>query len=243
MNPRILLVEDDPTSRAFLQAATEALPAEVDVAGSVAEATALAARHAHALWLIDANLPDGTGAALLARLRARGLSTPAIAHTASHERGEHDALVDAGFVATVAKPLSAEAWIAAIRRSLEGTPRASPAPARNVIAEEAAVDLYRIPAWDDDQALAALAGNAGHVAALRALFLAELPGVRDAVAAAAGDGDVDAIRASLHRLRAGCGFVGAARLEAAAARLRDAPSSDAALRTFLAAARDTLPPS
>jgi len=241
MNPRILLVEDDPTSRAFLQAATEALPAEVDVAGSVAEATALATRHAHALWLVDANLPDGTGAALLARLRARGLSTPAIAHTASHERGEHDALMDAGFAATVAKPLSAEAWIAAIRRALEGSPWAS--PARSAIAEEAAVDLYGLPAWDDDRALAALAGNAGNVAALRELFLAELPGVRDAVAAAAGGGDVDAIRASLHRLRAGCGFVGAARLEAAAARLRDAPSSDAALQAFLAAAQDTLSPS
>lgn len=243
MNPRILLVEDDPTSRAFLRAATEALPAEVDVAGSVAEATALAARHAHALWLIDANLPDGTGAALLSRLRARGLSTPAIAHTASQERGEHDALVDAGFVATVAKPLSAGAWNAAIRRALQGTPWASPAPARGAIAEEAAVDLYGIPAWDDGRALAALAGNAGNVAALRELFLAELPGVRDAVAGAAGVGDADAIRASLHRLRAGCGFVGAARLEAAAAQLRDAPSSDAALQAFLAAAQDTLSPS
>ena len=147
----------------------------------------------------------------------------------------------AGFVATVAKPLSAEAWMAAIRLALDGTPWAS--PARSAIAEEAAVDLYGIPAWDDDRALAALAGNAGNVAALRALFLAELPGVRDAVAAAAGDGDADAIRASLHRLRAGCGFVGAARLETAAARLRDAPSSDAALQAFLAAARDTLQPS
>ena len=38
MNPRILLVEDDPTSRAFLQAATEALPACVDVAATMADA-------------------------------------------------------------------------------------------------------------------------------------------------------------------------------------------------------------
>src|SRR5690606_33004214 len=69
MNPRILLVEDDPTSRAFLQAATEALPAVVDIAGSVAEALALATRHAHALWLIDAHLPDGSGSELLRVLR------------------------------------------------------------------------------------------------------------------------------------------------------------------------------
>ena len=36
MNPRILLVEDDPTSRAFLLAATRALPAEVDLACDMA---------------------------------------------------------------------------------------------------------------------------------------------------------------------------------------------------------------
>ena len=83
MNPRILLVEDDPTSRAFLQAATESLPAHVDSAVTVAEALALAARHDYALWLIDANLPDGSGSGLLARLRAQAPSVPAIAHTAS----------------------------------------------------------------------------------------------------------------------------------------------------------------
>ena len=238
MNPRILLVEDDPTSRAFLLAATEALPAHVDAAATMAEALALATHHDYALWLIDANLPDGSGRALLARLRAQGASAPAIAHTASHERGEHDALLAAGFVATIAKPLPGAEWQAAIRDVLDcagatHAPTGADAPAGTP-------ELASVPVWDDATALSALAGNADSVAALRRLFVDELPGVRDALAHAARQRDVDDMRDHLHRLRASCGFVGAARLDAAASALREAPLSDAALRVFLDAAQDTL---
>lgn len=236
MNPRILLVEDDPTSRTFLLAATEALPALVDLAGSVAEARELATRHAHALWLIDAHLPDGSGSELLRELRERGLSTPAIAHTASRERAEHAALLAAGFDSTLAKPLPAGAWTDALRLAL-----ADEGGAEVVAAEgETPADARDMPVWDQAQALAALAGDAGNVAALRALFIAELPATRDAVASAASRGDVGALNGTLHRLRAGCGFVGAARLDAAAVRLREAPASDAALQGFLTAVQDTL---
>ncbi len=238
MNPRILLVEDDPTSRAFLLAATEALPAHVDTAATMAEALALAARHDYALWLVDANLPDGSGRALLARLRAQGASAPAIAHTASRERGEHDALLDAGFVATIAKPLSGADWRAAIRAAL--APADAADGARDTASCESPQDLALLPVWDDAIALAALAGNAGSVAALRGLFVDELPGVRDALALAARRGDVDGMRGHLHRLRASCGFVGATRLDAAASALREAPLSDPALQAFLDAAQDTL---
>ncbi len=237
MNPRILLVEDDPTSRAFLQAATESLPAQVDVAASLAEAMALATTHEHALWLVDAHLPDGSGAGLLALLRARGLTTPAVAHTASREHEAHQTLRDAGFAATVTKPLPAQAWLASIRRALALEGDTAPARVRGVREPEPQAAL---PPWDDAQALSALAGNRESVAAMRGLFLAELAGVREAVAAAALAGDVQALRAQLHRLQASCGFVGAARLGAAATRLHQAPASQAALQDFHDAAQDTL---
>ena len=238
MNPRILLVEDDPTSRAFLLAATEALPADVDSAASIAEAIALATRHDYALWLIDAHLPDGSGSTLLARLRARGLAVPAIAHTASHDAGEHDALRAAGFATTIAKPLPGAQWQAAIRAVLDPAGATGGAPAAD--AGDALPEPASIAVWNDATALAALAGNADSVSALRRLFLDELPGVRDALAQASMQRDVDGMRDHLHRLRASCGFVGAARLDAAATRLRDAPLSDAALRTVLDAVQDTL---
>ena len=57
MNPRVLLVEDDPISGRVLAAAVAALPARVDTACSCAAALELAARFRHDAWLIDAHDP------------------------------------------------------------------------------------------------------------------------------------------------------------------------------------------
>src|SRR5690606_37029819 len=83
--PRILLVEDDPVSQAYLAAVLETLPATVDAVGRAADAMRAVERGGHdnhALWLVDAHLPDVDGASLLARLRSLAPWTPAIAHTA-----------------------------------------------------------------------------------------------------------------------------------------------------------------
>ncbi|MCD9028448.1 response regulator [Luteimonas sp. BDR2-5] len=226
---RLLLVEDDPTSRGFLQAATTALPAEVDTADSLASAHALAAREPHDLWLIDANLPDGTGIELLARLRAEGLQTPAIAHTAAREPEVLAALRAAGFALAVSKPLSAQAWRDAIRQVLD-LPATGPAADEAPAADAAPAER---PLWNTVAALAAVGGVADNAAALRGLFLGELPATRAAVENAARDGDADALQGALHKLRAGCGFVGADRLCDAAAALHAAPGSAHALDDFL----------
>lgn len=232
--PRLLLVEDDPTSRAFLAAASEALPATVDVAGSIASAVALASPGGHALWMIDAHLPDGSGASLLATLRARGLRTPAIAHTAAQAPAELDALLVAGFVDAICKPVAADAWRAALRRVLDGQ------IAERAGAYDASKTVADAPLWDDDDALAAMNHNRAHVDALRALFIAELPATRAVVDEAFRAGDSAALTAALHKLRAGCGFVGAKRLGALAATLHEAPRSPAAHRDFLLALQATL---
>ena len=216
MNPRLLLVEDDPVSQAYLAEAARALPARVDCAASIAEALSLAARHRHDAWLLDANLPDGSGASLLARLRE--LHPPpsphALAHTASHLPGELAALREAGFDAIVGKPLPVGAWQAAI---LAGLSRQA------------------LPTWDDAGALRALNGNAGAVSSLRHLFLAELPGQHRAINAAINAGDTATAHAGLHRLKASCGFVGAARLQEAAHLLDADPTAVAARDAFDAA--------
>lgn len=232
---RLLLVEDDPTSRGFLLAAAAALPAHVDVAGSVADARVLATRETYDAWLIDAHLPDGSGVGLLDQLRADGLRTPALAHTAAREPEALDALRAAGFALALSKPVSAGAWQAGIRR-VTGADRqptcdtATPPPAETTLV------------WNTASALRAVGGNAGNAAALRDLFLGELPGTRDAVVRAAGAGESDAVRHAVHRLRAGCGFVGAERMDAAAAGLHATPGSADALNAFLAAVELTLAP-
>jgi DNA-binding response OmpR family regulator len=226
--PRILLVEDDPVSQAFLAAAIEALPATVDRAGSLAEARTLAAGHAHALWLVDANLPDGHGADLLAQLRVDFLGTPALAHTASQDRHALDALIDAGFLEVLVKPLSAKTLQAAIDRAL------------GAVAVAPMATGPKLPSWDDAAALSALNGQQEHVQALRRLFLDELPAQRRSIATAAANGDLAAMRSTLHRMRASCGFVGAARLDAAVRTLESNLHRASALQRFDEAASDLL---
>ncbi|MCL1634002.1 response regulator [Luteimonas sp. SX5] len=217
MKPRLLLVEDDPASRAFMAAVIAALPAEVDTAASVGTALTLATTRQHELWLFDVRLPDGDGVDLLARLRKQGMSTPALAHTASRDPDEHAALLQAGFLATLTKPFAA----AELREAIASTLGRNPAP---VVAERSA---GAAAVWDDERALAALNGNREHVAALRAMFLAELPDQRSAVLAALAQGDTAAARSVLHRLKASCGFVGAASLKSSVERL-DAAMHDRA---------------
>lgn len=232
MKPRLLLVEDDPASRVFMVAAAEMVPADVDSAASVAAAVALATVHDYALWLFDARLPDGSGAELLARLRKQGLSTPALAHTASQDTQEHAALVHAGFLTTLVKPLSAAQLRNAITQYLgnAATTDAKPAPPPGI-----ALGL-----WDDAAALAAMNGNREHAASLRELFLAELPKQRDDVLAALQRGDHPAAHDLLHRLKASCGFVGAQRLKTAVERLDGSLSDAERVRAFTHAANDTL---
>jgi len=211
--PRLLLVEDDPISRQFMQAALEALPAHVDAAETAAQALALPALHA--LWLIDAHLPDGTGVDLLAQLRARHPDVPALAHTADASAEKRDALLAAGFSRVLIKPLSAAALQNAARDHLPLTTGAL---------------------WDEAGALRALNGNAQHVAQLRQLFLDELPAAIATVSQAGRSGDIETLRGALHRLKASCGFVGAQQLSQAVTRLQDEPQSSNAMAEFLAAA-------
>ena len=232
MTARILLVEDDPTTCAFLATAATGVPAQVDVADSCATALSLAGSvDRHDLWLIDANLPDGDGTGLLAALRARGLRAPALAHTATREPDALAALRASGFRDVLVKPMPVDALQAAVRTALSLQVRD---------AAPAAVSATSAGTWDDAAALAALNGEQAHVDALRKLFLDELPGACAGVRKAAQAGDVDAVRAALHRLRASCGFVGAARMAAAVAGLQDTPGSAQALACFEQAAQDTL---
>lgn len=230
--PRLLLVEDEPASRLFLQAAAAALPAQVDTAERLSEAYALAKNNDYALWMVDANLPDGDGGALLRRLREHGLDTPAIAHTAACDDSERQRLLADGFIDVAIKPLSAAAWQDAIRAALDG--RAAPA---EVDASHAPAGAA--PVWDDQAATRALGGNPTHVTALRDLFLAELPMAREQVLTAARVHDHDRLRGALHKLRASAGFVGAARVDHAVQALQAMPDDAAALQGFVDATDQT----
>ena len=215
--PSILLVEDDRISATFLSAALATLPARVHVAEDCAQA--LAASGPFDAWLIDANLPDGSGTWLLQHLRETDAAARALAHTADATDAMREALLQAGFAEVLVKPLSAQALVDALRAALRG----------------GSDEPHDAADWDDRAALTALAGNAEHVASVRQLFLSELPTTRSACLAAFDRSDPAALRAQLHRLQASCGFAGATALAAIASRWHAAPA-DRDLRAAFAAA-------
>lgn len=231
MKPRLLLVEDDAVSRSFLGAALETLPADVATAASCAEALRDGSRFD--LWLIDANLPDGDGTELLRRLRTIAPDVPAIAHTADHSAELRSRLLHAGFAEVLIKPVTAAQLQASVQRWIKPSTLAE---TRASYATETIV-----PDWDNDAALIALNGKQEHVVTLRKLFLDELPAAKQAVLSSFHTADDDRLRATLHKLRASCGFVGAAQLAKAVASLQQDPSSVAALERFTQAV-DALQP-
>jgi len=219
MRPKVLLVEDDPITRAFLHVATQALDVEIDLAASMQEALVLADTACYRAFLLDACLPDGSGAELLVRLRQISPDVPALAHTAVTDEAQLQRLRDAGFNAAVSKPLSAANWQAAVRALLALQPH------------------FAIPLLDDAAALKVLGHHPDDLNALRGLFAGELQKQIKALEHAQnGQNDAD-IKSELHRLSASCGFVGAARLAADIAHWRSNPES---IGDILMTARETL---
>lgn len=226
--PRLLLVEDDPVSRSFLGEALADLPAVVDAARDIAEALRLASANRHALWLIDAHLPDGDGSDCLRSLR-RLHDAPALAITAGASREELDGLCSSGFIEVLLKPVSIALLQATVKRLLGEEVDSVREPAGG-----------KLPVWDEARALAAIGGSRASLQALRKLFLDELPTLHQQVIDARGHGDVQSMQAFLHKLKAGCGFVGAARLARTVAALSQDPMDADALRRFGFAVSDAL---
>ena len=210
MSLRLLVVEDDPASREFVRSTLAGI-AEVDTARTLAEAGALCARHHYALLLLDVALPDGQGDVWLARQRTLGNTAPAVALTAELDPARRTTLIAGGFAEALGKPLGEARLLQAL------------AP---WIGE-------RTTAWDDAQALAALGGSTATLARMRKLFVEELPVQRKRIQDALASADADALRAVLHQMRAGCGFVGAHALAADVDALREAPDSTALAEALL----------
>lgn len=226
----ILLAEDEPVSRRFLGEAIQSLGYACEAVPDGAQALAAARARRFALLVLDMNLPGLPGPQVLRRLRsdpdAASSATPAIALTADHAADTRRNLLDAGFTAVGTKPIDLPALQRLLREPRDTLAGSGPGLA------PAAAD------WDEASASRATGGRAEVVAALRALMRLELPAQRASVAQAVQQADHAAARAELHRLRAACGFCGAANLARAVDALQhalDRGTAEAALPAFLAA--------
>ena len=193
----VLLAEDEPVSRHFLDEALQALGWRCSIAEDGATALTLATTRRFDLLVFDVNLPQLDGFALLGRLRAEpstaSHATPALALTADHDPQLRERLIRHGFAEVGHKPIRLDD----LERSIDAALGRSGTSAAT---------------WDDVAASRATGGHAEIVASLRELMRRDLPAQRDAISRAWQHGDEASARAELHRLRAACGFCGAAQL-------------------------------
>lgn len=222
---RVLLAEDDPVSRAFLAEGIRACGADLVDCGDGDAALRLARAHVFDLLILDHHLPGRNGDAVLAALRdgcdAASRSAPAVATSAARD-AEAAALLQAGFVEVLPKPMALEVLHHALRR--HGCITDSP--------------------LDDAGALRACGSKDAMIRLRRLFFEQELPRVQEELDNA--DGDPQSLRPLLHRLQASCGFCGARKLASATATLQralatdvDATSTQAALQDFRGALAET----
>lgn len=133
--PTVLVVEDDPPTRARFVAAVERHP-ELELAGAVgtceAARAAIAARPP-AVLLIDIGLPDGSGIELIRELRSRGAPTQCMVVTVFGDEQHVVSAIEAGALGYLLKDASAEAIGHAILEMLAGGSPMSASVARYLL--------------------------------------------------------------------------------------------------------------
>ncbi|MBB3228454.1 CheY-like chemotaxis protein/HPt (histidine-containing phosphotransfer) domain-containing protein [Luteibacter sp. Sphag1AF] len=220
---RILVADDDETTRQFLGEVLNSMGYEVTCCADGRAAAALAATEFYDALILDCRMPHAGAISVLTVLRAdaaaRSVRSPAIATSADVPPELRAELHAAGFAAVLEKPCQQ-----ADLHKLLG----------NVLGTRAALATL-----DDREALAAT-GDAQTMQALRTLLHAELAQLDDDLPDLAHRPRELVER--LHRLRSACGFCGASRLGAQARtlHLKVLASAAAPAEDDLAAFRDDL---
>ncbi|WIX34519.1 response regulator [Salinicola sp. JS01] len=216
--PCILVVDDDELSQHYLDALLPIVGASSLVAGSAEAALTLAAGHAIDLVLMDLRLPDASGAATIARLRALGgrwSHLPIVAMSAS-PGAELPEQGPGGCQQLLTKPIDERQLRALLMRYLPGVSEPADEPALAVV--------------DPDLALQLSGGREALADELLTLLLSELPNHRLTLAQAWQAADADALREAVHQLGGGCRYCGVPALSAACSaletRLQQAPLAD-----------------
>lgn len=117
MTLRIVVVEDDASIRALMQASLAVEGFTVQSAVSLSEARALVQHAPPDLMVLDLGLPDGDGLALVREVRSHS-SMPIVVVSARHQEAQKVQLLDAGADDYLTKPFSVAELLARIRVAL-----------------------------------------------------------------------------------------------------------------------------
>ena len=112
---RILLVEDEPEMVSALREALVQHKILLDHAATLAMGASMAQLYAYDLLLLDRQLPDGDGLALIRRLRTQGNPVPILVLTAKGGIGDRVDGLDQGADDYLAKPFAIEELLARLR--------------------------------------------------------------------------------------------------------------------------------
>jgi DNA-binding NtrC family response regulator len=115
----VLVVDDEPGMRHFLQKTLAARAGQVHVAGSAEEAQALLRKHRFDLMILDIALPGRSGIELLRELRAQGHEGEAVMITAFADLDTAIEALRAGASDFLLKPFRVTQVLNAFKRALE----------------------------------------------------------------------------------------------------------------------------
>lgn len=197
---RVLLLEDDPAVRRFIELALHGQPLLLQACASLAQARLLLAQVPVQLVLADLHLPDGSGLELLDGLRVQGC--PMVIISGAVDDGLRRQLLARGVWQVLPKPVAVGSLVECVRQALAG-PAPLPVPSAVALAPAPAVPE---PVID---ALAEYFG--GQQVLYEAWCAASLPRLRLDLAegdAAVRAGDAAALRRVAHNLKSALAMFG-----------------------------------
>jgi CheY-like chemotaxis protein/HPt (histidine-containing phosphotransfer) domain-containing protein len=214
MNPNtgleILVLDDVLMNLELISETLTPLGFNLHMARDISGAEALLMRQRFDLYLLDIQLPDGNGDALLAKLRKAGDQTPAIAVTGELDRERKQLLSATGFNEVFAKPYSLNALANAVQRLL-GVRKSG--DNSDSFANASYLHTTRNPAFDQffdlTQALSTTGGDEPLAVHLRALFRKDLQVRIDEIRRAFSQKNELRFAEERHKLAGAAGFVGA----------------------------------
>jgi len=217
----VLVVDDNPINREFLQAALSEHARTVPVATDGHQAIAWCRDNSPDLVLMDLHMPGMDGLEAWEEICGDGdPPCPVIALTADCRPEERDRILAAGFDAFLNKPVALSSLLLTITEVCRLD------PVEGLITGESRPAGYalHLPLLDQERALAACSDNPALVNKMQNMLAGELERDARKLDDFLFNGQIDQARELLHRWTGGCGYAGASRLEQQCAALEQALS-------------------
>ncbi len=208
---RVLVAEDTPVNQRVVIRMLETAGCRADAVGNGREAVEAVARLPYDLVFMDCQMPEMDGLEATRIIRAAeggGRRVPIVALTANALQGDRERCLAAGMDDYLAKPVTKEAFVAALRRwGGEATAPADGSIDASVLAELAAVE--------------GAPGQPNLLAELLEVFLQDTPLRLTIARAALEGGDGDGLRRGAHALKGSSAALGLMHLRDLCATLED----------------------